>query len=121
MEPREKPLVGFWDRPQAELLGLLHATPSGLTSDEAKRRLRLHGPNSLVRERRFAGLLSLGRFFANPLIIVLLVASAVSLSLGDRVGGTRGGLAAPSKGSRQAPDPTVATRKRRAMRQRERP
>jgi Mg2+-importing ATPase len=87
MEPRETSLVGFWDRPQAEVLGLLHATPSGLTSDEAKRRLRLHGPNSLVKERRFAGLVAFARFFANPLIIVLLVASAVSLSLGDRVGG----------------------------------
>ena len=31
--------------------------------------------------------LSFVRFFGNPLIIVLLVASAVSLSLGDRVGG----------------------------------
>ena len=51
------------------------------------RRLRLHGPTSLVQERRFAALLSFVRFFGNPLIIVLLVASAVSLSLGDRVGG----------------------------------
>ena len=87
MEPRETPFVGFWDRPQDELLGLLRATAAGLTSDEAKRRLRLHGPNSLVRERRFAALLSFVRFFANPLIIVLLVASAISLSLGERVGG----------------------------------
>ena len=87
MEPRETPFVGFWDRSQGELLGALRATAAGLTSDEAKRRLRLHGPNSLVQERRFAALLSFVRFFANPLIIVLLVASAVSLSLGDRVGG----------------------------------
>jgi Mg2+-importing ATPase len=87
MEPRETPLVGFWNRPQGELLGLLRATAAGLTSEEAKRRLHLHGPNSLVRERRFAALLSLVRFFANPLVIILLVASAVSLSLGDRVGG----------------------------------
>ncbi len=87
MRPRETPLVGFWDRPQGELLGALRATAAGLTSDEAKRRLRLHGPNSLVRERRFAALLSFIRFFANPLVIILLVASTVSLSLGDRVGG----------------------------------
>ena len=87
MEPPETPFVGFWDRPQGELLGALRATAAGLTSDEAKRRLRLHGPNSLVQERRFAALLSFVRFFGNPLITVLLVASAVSLSLGDRVGG----------------------------------
>ncbi len=87
MEPRETPLLGFWDRPQAELLGLLRTTPAGLTSDEAKRRLRLHGPNSFVRKQRFAALLGFLRFFANPLVIILLVASTVSLSLGDRVGG----------------------------------
>ena len=44
MEPGETPLVGFWDRPQGELLGTLQATAAGLTSDEAKKRLRLHGP-----------------------------------------------------------------------------
>ncbi len=87
MEPRETPLLGFWDRPQGELLGLLRTTPAGLTSDEAKRRLRLHGPNSFVRKQRFAALLGFLRFFANPLVIILLVASAVSLSLRDRVGG----------------------------------
>jgi hypothetical protein len=36
MEPCETPFVGFWDRPQGELLGLLRATATGLTSDEAK-------------------------------------------------------------------------------------
>jgi Mg2+-importing ATPase len=87
MEPRETPLVGFWDRPQEELLGVLRATAAGLTSDEAKRRLRLHGPNSLVQERRFAALLGFLRFFANPLVIILLVASTISISLGDPVGG----------------------------------
>jgi P-type Mg2+ transporter len=87
MRPRETPLAGFWVRPQEELLGALRATAAGLTSDEAKRRLRLHGPNSLVQERPFAALLSFIRFFANPLVIILVAASTVSLSLGDRVGG----------------------------------
>jgi len=87
MGTRETPLAGFWDRPQGELLGQLRSTAAGLTSKEADRRLRLHGPNSLVQERRFAELLGLLRFFANPLVIILLAASAISLSLGDRVGG----------------------------------
>ena len=39
----------------ADLLELLPATPAGLTSDEATRRVRLYGPNSFVRESRFAG------------------------------------------------------------------
>ena len=81
------PLSGFWDKPRPELLELLEATPAGLTSDEAQRRLRLYGPNSMVKESRFAVLISLLRFLINPLVIILLVASGISLVLGDAVGG----------------------------------
>ncbi len=80
-------LEGFWDRPRQDLLQLLQATPAGLTTNEAKRRLRLYGPNSLVRESRFAAPFSFFRLFANPLVIILLVASAISLVLGEPVGG----------------------------------
>ena len=87
MERRTASLHGFWDRPLQELFQLLQATPAGLTSEEASRRLRLFGPNSLVQESRFAALLSFFRFFSNPLIIILVVASGVSLALGEHVGG----------------------------------
>jgi Mg2+-importing ATPase len=80
-------LHDFWDRPLPDLLELLQATPAGLTSDEATRRVRLYGPNSFVRESRFAGLIGFLRFLANPLVIILLVASAITLALGDPVGG----------------------------------
>src|SRR5207248_2577933 len=79
---------GFWDKPRAELLDALQATSAGLTSSEARRRLNLHGRNLLVNESRFAVLISLLRFLINPLVIILLVASGVSLALGDPVGGT---------------------------------
>jgi Mg2+-importing ATPase len=74
--------------PRADLLGLLEATPAGLTSAEAKQRLRVHGPNSLVGESRFAPLVNFLRFFANPLVLILLAASAISIALGDPVGGS---------------------------------
>jgi magnesium-transporting ATPase (P-type) len=77
----------FWDTPLADLLQLLQETPAGLTSAEAKQRLHLHGPNSLVQESQLATLVSFLRLFANPLVIMLLVASAISLVLGDPVGG----------------------------------
>jgi hypothetical protein len=48
MNKPDKTLDRFWDIPQRDLLGLLEATPAGLTSAEAKQRLRLHGPHSLV-------------------------------------------------------------------------
>jgi len=83
-EPNDK-FGRFWDMPRADLLGLLEATPAGLTSAEAKQRLRVHGPNSLVGESRFAPLVNFLRFFANPLVLILLAASAISIALGDPV------------------------------------
>ena len=67
---------------------LLEATPTGLTSAEAEKRLRIHGPNSLMGEPRFAALMSFLRFFANPLVLILLAASAISIVLHDPVGGS---------------------------------
>jgi magnesium-transporting ATPase (P-type) len=80
-------LHGFRDRPPRDLFELLQAAPAGLISDEATRRAHLYGPNSFVRESRFAGLIGFLRFLTNPLVIILLVASAITLALGDPVGG----------------------------------
>lgn len=84
---RHPPLTGFWDRPLPGLLEALGTTPAGLTSDEAQRRLRLYGRNALAQEPRFAALLNFLRFFANPLVVVLLVASVVSIALNDPIDG----------------------------------
>jgi Mg2+-importing ATPase len=88
MSNPDKTLDRFWEIPLRDLLELLKANPAGLSSAEAKERLRVHGPNSLAGESRFAGLISFLRFFANPLVLILLAASAISIALGDHVGGT---------------------------------
>lgn len=81
------PIDGFWDLPLQELLQLLHATQDGLTADEASRRLRFYGPNSLVQEPRFALVLSFLGFFTNPLVLIRVVAGGISLALGEHIGG----------------------------------
>jgi len=58
--------------------------PPGLTSAEAARRLAQYGPNEAVSVRQFSALVQLVQLFANPLVIILLVASAISASLGQR-------------------------------------
>ena len=87
MKKQTPVLDGFWDRALPDLFQQLQATPAGLTAEEASRRLRRYGPNSMVRASRFAGLLSFFGFFANPLVIILVIASGVSLALGEHVGG----------------------------------
>ncbi len=55
---------------------------TGLTSIEAARRLRDVGPNEPVPIRRTSALVQLLSLFANPLVAILLVASAISAGLG---------------------------------------
>lgn len=58
---------------------------TGLTSEEAARRFSESGPNEPAAVRRFSALLEIGRLFANPLVLILFVASVVSASLGEHV------------------------------------
>ena len=57
----------------------------GLSSEEARRRLAVYGFNEPVSTRRAVPMLQFLRFFANPLVIILLIASAVSAITGDVV------------------------------------
>ncbi len=67
------------------LLADLHARPGGLTTDEARRRFGEVGPNEPGRAPRTAGFVQILLLLANPLVIILLIASAASAVLGERV------------------------------------
>jgi Mg2+-importing ATPase len=71
--------------PVDALLAELRASRSGLTDDEARRRLGEVGPNEPARAPRTAGLVPILLLLANPLVIILLIASAASALLGERV------------------------------------
>ena len=86
MGKRAKPLDDFWNLSLQELFQQLQATPAGLSADEASRRLRLYGPNSLAPKSRFVLLVSFFRFFANPLVVILVAAAGVSFALGEHIG-----------------------------------
>jgi Mg2+-importing ATPase len=58
-------------------------TERGLTSAEAARRLAEAGPNEPVVVHHLSTLLQLLRLFANPLVLILLVASVISAALGQ--------------------------------------
>jgi len=62
-----------------------NATSHGLTSAEAARLLAEHGPNELAPARRAANVIRILGLFANPLVIILLIASLVSGILGERL------------------------------------
>jgi Mg2+-importing ATPase len=62
------------------------AASSGLTSAEAAIRLKRDGPNALGGEGRRGPLTVLVSQFASPLVLILIIASVVSLVVGDKVG-----------------------------------
>src|SRR5262249_47780721 len=66
-----------------EVLERLASSAAGLSAEEAARRLGRFGPNALSRPRG-AALRILLRQLRNPLLGLLLVATAVSFGVGDR-------------------------------------
>ena len=72
--------------PQARVFALLASSANGLAESDAARRLAEHGPNEANAGPRASPLGALIELFGNPLVLMLLVAAAVSGFLGDRVG-----------------------------------
>lgn len=56
---------------------------TGLSSVEARLRLIQFGPNEPVASHRTSGLIQILLLFVNPLVIVLLLASAISAAIGE--------------------------------------
>jgi Mg2+-importing ATPase len=75
--------TAFWKQPTAALLTGLTTTDSGLTSQEAALRLSRYGSNDSTTPKRAPAWRSLPRRLANPLVIVLLLASVLSAATGD--------------------------------------
>jgi P-type Mg2+ transporter len=82
MQPPEPP---FWQLPVAALMEHFNSSFEGLSRAEAAARLIQFGPNLIHAERKRALLLQFLAKFRNPLVIILLTASALSAFTGDAV------------------------------------
>jgi magnesium-transporting ATPase (P-type) len=63
----------------------LQTSEAGLTAAEARKRLGQFGPNDPTAVRRTSALRQLLTFVANPLVVILFIASIVSATLGEVV------------------------------------
>ncbi len=81
--PDGQPPERLWQQPLAELLAALNTRPAGLDAAEAAARLARSGPNLLRPRAERAWLLAFFAHFRNPLVLVLLAASAIAGFLGD--------------------------------------
>lgn len=75
--------TAFWQQPAEALLGRLGVTAQGLGTAEARARLAQYGANDAAETRRTPVWWQLGKRFASPLVLILLVASALSAATGD--------------------------------------
>jgi Ca2+-transporting ATPase len=66
-----------------EALHALNAKLGGLSSEDAKKRLQEYGSNELKKEKRKSHILLFFEQFKNILIIILLIATGLSLALGE--------------------------------------
>ncbi len=75
--------VAFWQMPADDVLRAVGAGRDGLTSDEAARRLREQGPNEIRPRTHHHGWRLLLEQFTNPIMGILVVATIISMALGD--------------------------------------
>ncbi len=74
---------GFWNYSTDEILKELNTSWEGLSEEEAEKRLKEYGLNTLVKKKRTdAPTILLGQF-KSPIILLLLFAAVLSFYLGD--------------------------------------
>ena len=83
MDLPDKP---FWNVPLEKLLAQLESSPAGLSQREARSRTARFGPNTLRVHGERALVLQYLSHFKNPLVMILLAASAVSALTGEITG-----------------------------------
>ena len=76
-------IPSYWALPPEEIAARLASSPRGLSSEEAARRLLLHGANLLRTEHAASRREVLARQFANPLLLLLVFAAIVAGLTGE--------------------------------------
>lgn len=69
----------YWSLQAEKLMVALGSDASGLSAREANARLKHYGPNALEAKKQATALGLLGNQFKNPLVLILMVAAAISM------------------------------------------
>ncbi len=80
-------LSDYWSISSADLMSKLDSSPSGLTADEAEKRLLRLGLNMVREKRRTDSATLFLRQFRNPLVLILLSASVLAFLTSDELDG----------------------------------
>jgi Mg2+-importing ATPase len=69
--------------PANELLARLNTSTTGLSCQEAEKRLEVYGRNELAKKKKRAAIIDFLSRFKSPLVIILVIAGAISAALGS--------------------------------------
>ena len=81
--PETDPAQVFHTQSVDEVLDALDATPTGLDSPEAERRLSQYGPNELVEREGIQPFRIFLNQFTDTMVIVLMIAAVIAWAIGD--------------------------------------
>jgi Mg2+-importing ATPase len=73
----------FWQFSKDAAFKMLDTSIDGLDDNEAEKRLREHGSNTIKADSKYSGILLFLSQFKSPVTIMLIVAALLSASLGD--------------------------------------
>lgn len=76
---------GWHAQSKEQILNVLQTSTNGLTDEEAKKRLVIHGPNMIKEEKKTSSVVIFFKQFKEPLILILLAATAISAFVGELI------------------------------------
>ena len=83
MRYSNKHMANYYEQEISELEGELNTSPSGLTDSEVTARQRKYGKNILPKKKKDSIIKIFLHEFADPIVILLLIAIAVSFFVGE--------------------------------------
>ncbi|WP_455278366.1 magnesium-translocating P-type ATPase [[Eubacterium] cellulosolvens] len=85
LKTNEKDDRPIYNKSANEILAQLQTTSKGLATNEAQKRLQSYGPNLLRSKKKTDSLTLLVGQFKSPIIILLIIATGLSIFLGDQM------------------------------------
>jgi P-type Mg2+ transporter len=75
--------IKYWSLTLDAVLQLFHSKEEGLTSEDAASRLKKNGENTIQEQKKNSQLVLFLNQFKNPIIIILIIATAISAATGE--------------------------------------
>ena len=79
----EKEFENYWSIPTEKLMLTLQTDISGLSNEEAQKRLKAYGENTIKKQEKATKLILFLGQLKNPIMLILIFATIVSASTGD--------------------------------------